>query len=132
MQVVDQRSPSSPRPDSVAMPVLGPDDGVGGAPALSRPVDLADWLTEELAQLIYALRQDLAEAAESPCCDPAEIDAVRDALLGVARRAHEIAAVLRSDACPRPAEERAAAFVAAISRDCDAARTLMARAASLV
>jgi DNA-directed RNA polymerase subunit F len=127
MKLVARLRTGTPTPAAAA-----PTPVVRAVPPLTAPAELADWLTEELAQLIYALRQDLAEAAESPACDPDEIARVRDELLGITRRVREIAELLRSERCPELQAERAAGLADRITRDCDAARRLMGRAAALI
>lgn len=130
MQVVDQLPPSSA---SASASAACPSAAAGAleVPSSGEPVVLADWLTEELAQRIYALRQDLAELAETSAADPREIAAVRDGLLAITRRIGEVAALLRSGACRQAPGGRAAALAREVAGDCEHARTLMARAAEL-
>jgi hypothetical protein len=127
MEVIARTRTGTPTPAAAS-----PTPAARPVPPLTAPTELADWLTEELAQLIYALRQDLAEAAESPVCDPDEIGRVRDELLSICRRVREIAELLRSERCPALQAERAAGLADRITRDCDAARRLMGRAAALI
>jgi hypothetical protein len=55
----------------------------------------ADWMTEDVAQRLYAARQDLAEVLTVSLEDATEIDAVRIRLMAIIRSLHETAGVLR-------------------------------------
>jgi hypothetical protein len=72
-----------------------------GGDARERAEDLtalADWMTEEVAQQLYAARQDLADIAHEDDTKRAEVDDVNAQLLHVIRSLHEIAGVLREGA----------------------------------
>ena len=92
----------------------------------------ADWLTEDVAQRLYAARQDLADAAYDLPGDADEIGALRDRLMTIVRSLHETACVLRAhDATTMPAR-RIEELAARVEEDCRAAETLMARGLSLI
>lgn len=92
----------------------------------------ADWLTEDVAQRLYAARQDLADAAYDLPGDAAELDALRARLMAIVRSLHETAGVLRAhDAATMPVL-RLEALAARVEEDCAAAETLMARGLSLI
>lgn len=90
-------------------------------------VTVADWLTEDLAQELYAARQDLADAAaDLPGCAD-EAGTLRDVLLTIIRRLHEVAVVLREHGAGTMPIERIEELTARISQDCHAAEASMAR-----
>lgn len=92
----------------------------------------ADWLTEDVAQRLYAARQDLADAADDLPGDAGEIAALRDRLMAIVRSLHETAGVLRAhDAATMPAD-RLEALATRVEEDCGAAETLMARGLTLI
>lgn len=92
----------------------------------------ADWLTEDVAQRLYAARQDLADAAHDLPTDAIEIDALRERLMAIVRSLHETAGVLRAhDAGSMPAE-RLEELAGRVEADCGAAETLMARGLTLI
>lgn len=95
-------------------------------------VTVADWLTEELAQELYAARQDLADAAiDLPGCAD-EADGLRDVLLIIIRRLHEVALVLRDHGPGTMPIERIEELTDRIARDCHAAEASMARGRSVL
>lgn len=59
------------------------------------PEVLADRITEDVIQQLYASRQDLAEVQELGLGDTADVDAVAEQLLGVIGHLREIALALR-------------------------------------
>jgi hypothetical protein len=92
----------------------------------------ADWLTEDVAQRLYAARQDLADAAIDVPSDAPEIEALRDRLMLIVRSLHETAAVLRRHADGRMPVERLEQLAARVESDCAVAEVLMARGLSLI
>lgn len=94
--------------------------------------DVADWMTEDVSQRLYAARQDLADAAAERPADAAEIEAVRERLMAIVRTIHVTAAVLRAhDAATMPLE-RVTELAARVERDCLDAEAVMARGLSLI
>jgi len=92
----------------------------------------ADWMTEDVAQRLYAARQDLADAAAERPADAPEIDAVRDSLMAIVRSLHDTATLLREhDAATMPAD-RVEALAGRVERDCLDAEAVMARGISLI
>jgi hypothetical protein len=78
------------------------DAGIPAPPASAscdRAARLADWVTEELLQRLYAARQDLAEAAESDADADGDgrAEGLRGDLLAMIRRLREIAELLRHE-----------------------------------
>jgi hypothetical protein len=96
-------------------------------------VAVADWLTEELAQELYAARQDLADAAVAvPGCAE-EADALRDVLLTIIRRLHDVALVLREHEAGAPVPVgRIEELTQQIARDCWAAEASMAHGREVI
>ncbi|MDO9410208.1 hypothetical protein [Patulibacter sp.] len=92
----------------------------------------ADWMTEDVAQRLYAARQDLADAADRAPDDAVEIDAVRDRLMDIVRSLHEIAGVLRGSAGGGLPVARIEELAGRVERHCLDAETLMARGLSLI
>lgn len=92
----------------------------------------ADWMTEDVAQRLYAARQDLADAADRTPDDAVEIAAVRDRLMSIVRGLHEIAGVLRADRDGAPPLERVEELAGRVERHCLDAEALMARGLSLI
>lgn len=92
----------------------------------------ADWMTEDVAQRLYAARQDLADAADQAPADAAEISAVRDRLMSIVRGLHEIAGVLRHDRDGPLPVERVEELAGRVERHCLDAEALMARGLSLI
>jgi hypothetical protein len=95
-------------------------------------IAVADWLTEELSQELYAARQDLADAAhEVPECAE-EVAVVRGTLLVIIHRLHEVANTLRQ----HPAGEMPVAnledLADRIAADCRAAEDSMSRGRDLM
>lgn len=92
----------------------------------------ADWMTEDVAQRLYAARQDLADAAVRRPEDADEIDGVRVRLLQIVRGLHEIAGVLReSDAETLPVA-RIENLTARVERHCVEAEEQMTRGLALM
>ncbi|WP_026910608.1 hypothetical protein [Patulibacter minatonensis] len=63
----------------------------GPAPAVARDT-LADWITEDVIQQLYASRQDLVQAMDA---GGADVGFVSDQLLDIIGNLHDIATVLR-------------------------------------
>jgi hypothetical protein len=80
---------------------------------------LAEWITEELLQRLYAMRQDLAEAAEGDPDGRARSEELRASLLEMIRRLRSVADLLRQEPAgrPTPTTEMLAAQVRAECRE---------------
>lgn len=97
---------------------------VTGAPhgAEATAAGLAEWITEDLLQRLYAARQDLAEAAERDPRGAARAEESREALLEVIRRLRETATRLLDEPAGPPST-RAERLAADVARECrEAAR----------
>ena len=125
----DGPCPGSPR-TPIARPVMVP------SPSPPNPADefrlFADWLTEDVAQRLYAARQDLADAALDVPSDAPELEALRDRLMLIVRSLHETAGVLRGHADGRMPVERLERLAERVESDCATAEVLMARGLSLI
>lgn len=99
--------------------------GDGGEDRAEELLALADWMTEEVAQQLYAARQDFADIAHEDDTKRADVDDVNSQLLDVIRSLHEIAGVLRSGA----AEARRASTAAHLA---DEVRATSATAHELI
>ena len=92
----------------------------------------AEWLTEDVAQRLYAARQDLADAVLDVPADADELEALRDRLMLIVRSLHETADVLCEHASGRMPVERLERLAAQVAEDCATADVLMARGLSLI
>lgn len=88
---------------------------------LSDRVALAEWLTENVLQHLYAHRQDLAEAAEQMPCMRTSIEPVRAQLLVLIRELRRLAIALRSQDAHAEQEP-------AVLRHCGAINVLLRQA----
>ncbi|CAB4942235.1 unannotated protein [freshwater metagenome] len=96
------------------------------------PQAFADWITEDIAQRLYASRQDIADAVVSlPAAGPGA-EEVREHLLLVIRNLHDMADRLRARPEDHAAPGELARCAAAVARECENARLLIARCAESV
>ncbi|WP_157260948.1 hypothetical protein [Patulibacter minatonensis] len=107
-------------------------DRTGDTELSTHFIAVADWLTEELSQELYAARQDLADAAHDvpECAD--EVSVVRATLLVIIHRLHEVATTLRENPAAEMPVEDLEDLAERIAEDCRAAEDSMSRGRDLM
>lgn len=95
---------------------------------LLTPEVFADWITEDVAQRLYASRQDIADVvAGLPVAAADGAEEVRDQLLHIIRNLKDLADHLRARTGADEVPGELAEYATAVARECESARVLIAR-----
>ncbi|MDO9410854.1 hypothetical protein [Patulibacter sp.] len=93
------------------------------------PHVFADWITEDVAQRLYASRQDIADAVVGLPAVDVDAEEIRDRLLHVIRNLQDLATRLRARPEAHASPEELARCAAAVASECEEAQALIARCA---